>query len=250
MGLKLLEGTANVYYVEELSWAAPVFTDRREAGDVLAEAVLERAGRPDAVFGLAAGGVPVALEVAARTHSCLDVVVVKKITYPWTTEAGFGAVAPDGSYDYSPEGARLAGYTSREEVEEAARRVHDYVVRRTRLVRGTDSYPRLDGRRVVVVDDGIATGYTMLVAVRFLKRLGASRVYAAAPTASVDGARLVAGEADEVVVVNLRSGPYYAVADAYTEWHDVGDDELVAYVEEAATRNLLCPWLPRPSPSP
>ncbi len=241
--LTRLEGTSNVYYVEELSWTAPVFTDRREAGTLLGDLLWEELGSVDAVFGLAAGGVPVALEVAARLGSCFDIVVVKKITYPWTTEAGFGAVAPDGSYDYDPEGAALAGYRSEDEVREAARRVRDYVVRRTMLVRGSTDYPRLDGKSVIVVDDGVATGYTMLVTAKFLRSLGADQIYGAAPTASVEGAKLVSKAVDRLIVINLRGGPVYAVADAYTEWHDVSDTELAAYMDEAGKRDLLCPWV-------
>ncbi len=240
MPLRRLEG--NVYYVEELSWSAPVFTDRREAGEILGHVLSRHLGGAHVVFGLAAGGVPVALEVARKLGACLDVVVVKKITYPWTTEAGFGAVAVDGTVEYDESVARSLGLDG----ERMARRVEEvraYVERRTRLVRGTTEYPGLEGRTVVLVDDGIATGYTMRVAARFLRRLGPSRLYLAAPTASLDGARFVSGEADAVVVLNVRAGPVFAVADAYVEWHDVSDDELVAYVDEARRAGILCPWL-------
>jgi predicted phosphoribosyltransferase len=240
--LSKLEGTGNVYYVDELSWSAPVFTDRREAGEILGRILARRLGRVDVVYGLAAGGVPVALEAARQLGACLDVVVVKKITYPWTTEAGFGAVAVDGSYDYDRSAASYLGYSDAK-VAELAREVRERVVRRTLLVRGSTEYPVLRGLRVVLVDDGIATGYTMLVAARFLRRLGPDKLYLAAPTASIDGARFVSGEADEVVVVNIRGGPVYAVADAYVEWHDVSDEELSAYIDEAREGGLLCPWV-------
>jgi putative phosphoribosyl transferase len=231
----------NVYHVEELSWRAPVFRDRRDAGRILGE-LLAGEVSVNVVYGLAAGGVPVALEAAGRLGGCLDIVVVKKITYPWTTEAGYGAVAVDGTFEYDVEAARMLGLTG----EDVARRVGEVlraVRRRTVLARGSSEYPRLEGASVVVVDDGIATGYTMRVAVRFLRRLGAGRVYAAAPTASVDGALFVGEVADAVYVANLRGGPYYAVADAYMEWHDVSDEELLEYVREARRRGLLCPWL-------
>jgi putative phosphoribosyl transferase len=230
-----------VYYVEELSWRAPVFADRREAGKLLGK-LLADALKIDAVYGLAAGGVPVAIEAAKRIGACFDVVVVKKITYPWTTEAGYGAVAVDGSLEYSREAAEMLGFNE-DYVRKEAERVLQAVKRRTLMVRGTEKYPDMKGKKLVVIDDGIATGYTMRVAVQFLRSLGAEKVYAATPTASVDGALFVAEKADAVYVINLRGGPYYAVADAYMEWHDVSDEELVGYVEEAKREGLLCPWL-------
>ncbi len=242
MTFKKLWSSINVFYVEELSWSAPVFTDRREAGQLLGRLLAKEGLRLDAVFGLAAGGVPVALEAAQELGICIDIIVVKKITYPWTTEAGFGAVAIDGSYEYDRAAAAYAGL-SEEHVKVRVRELLEYVRRRTVLVRGSMEYPRLEGRKVLVVDDGIATGYTMRVGVKLLKSLGASKVYAAAPTASIDGAKFVADVADAVYVLNLRSGPYFAVADAYMEWHDVSDEELVVLVDEARTRGLLCPWL-------
>ena len=242
--IELLDGCT---YCRELSWRAPVFRDRLEAGRLLGAFVEQVLGSNsvDVVFGLAAGGVPVAFEVSRVIGACFDVVVVKKITFPWTTEAGFGAVAIDGSFEYDEKIAHeYLGY-NRETVMVLVDNIREYVFERTLRLRGNTSYPRLKKKRVLLVDDGIATGYTMAVGVKFLRSLGAQKVVVATPTASVDGAIRVSHVADQVVVLNLRGGPYYAVADAYVEWHDVSDDEARSYLEKAVNEKLACTWVSR-----
>lgn len=229
----------NMYYCEDYSWRYYVFKDRVEAGVLLARFLSQVLGDPgDIVVGLAAGGIPVAYALSGELGLPLDVLVVKKITYPWTTEAGYGAVAPDGLFDFNEEAARSIGL-GRDDVEREASRVYEYVVTRTIKLRGSLDYGNMAGKRVVLVDDGIATGYTMVVAIRFLKRVKASKVTVATPTASLDGAIMVAREADKLLVLNLRTGPFYAVADAYREWHDVSDEEALEYLSK--TREHLKP---------
>ncbi|ABM80353.1 phosphoribosyltransferase [Hyperthermus butylicus] len=217
-----------VVYCSELSWKQPVFRDRIHAGEVLAEFIHAIGVRTDYVFGLAAGGVPVAATTACKLGVAFDAIVVKKITFPWTSEAGFGAVALDGTLLYDEDVAGRLGY-SKEDVKIIARKLSNYIEERTRRIRGSTNYPSLNGMTVLLVDDGIATGYTMAVGVQFLRKLGASRVIAAAPTGSIDGSLMVSKYTELVAVANLRSGPYFAVADAYLEWHDVSDDEAQYY---------------------
>lgn len=227
-----------IYYCEDWSWRAPVFRDRWHAGEVLAglvELLLVEGfwEKPDIVYAIPAGGVPVALKLVEHLGVPLDLVVVKKVTYPWTTEAGFGAVAPDGRPVVDAVEAERLGENV---VARQAALAWEKVRARLEGLRGTDRYPRLDGRRVLVVDDGIAAGWTMIAAVRFLRSLGASTVYAAAPTGSVDGCERVAEHADSVAVVNLRGGLYFAVAEAYLEWRDLSDEEVKQMLEEAGWR--------------
>jgi predicted phosphoribosyltransferase len=235
--------SGNIYYCEDYSWRYHVFHDRVEAGVLLAKFIAQVASEPfDMVVGLVAGGVPVSYSVSKELGVPMDVVVVKKITYPWTTEAGFGAVAPDGLYEFNREAARHAGF-SLGDVEREAGRVHQYVISRTLKLRDSLDYSNVKGRKVILVDDGIATGYTMIVAIKFLRRAGAPEVTVATPTASLDGALAVSKEAYKLLVLNLRTGPFYAVADAYREWHDVSDEEAKQYIEKAkeGTHNTYKP---------
>ncbi len=222
-----------ILYDPELSERAPVYRDRRHAGRVLAE-FMERHGLvPDFIFAIPAGGVPVALEVAKRFGVKMDLIIVKKILYPWTTEAGFGAVGPLGTVIVGPNPL------SEEEVEEQMREAMRKVEMREKLLRGGRPYPRLDGLKVAVIDDGIAAGYTMIAAVQAVRKMGAEEVWAAAPTASLDGAQRVARYADLVIVPNIRSGPVFAVADAYEIWYDLSEEEVLELLEEARRLGLL-----------
>ncbi|ALL01562.1 Phosphoribosyl transferase domain protein [Pyrodictium delaneyi] len=222
-----------ITYCENLSWRAPIYRDRLEAGKVLASILpmLDLNINETVVYAIATGGIPVAATVARSLGLPLDIIVVKKITFPWTTEAGFGAVAPNNTYAYDAKIAHVyLGYT-KEEVKELVKTTHHYVVERTLQLRGSLTYPRLDDKTVVLIDDGIATGYTMIAGLRFLRQHGARTLIAAAPTASIDGVDRVAGDAEKIIVPNLRSDPNYSVADAYIEWHDVSDEEAIKYLQ-------------------
>lgn len=202
-----------------------VFKDRRDAGARLAEAFRGLVSWGALVLAVPAGGVPVAVEVASRLGLELDVAVVRKALYPWTTEAGFGAVAWDGRILLNEEAVEAAGLT-REVVEAKLEEARRSVEERLRKLRGGREPLRVEGREVVLIDDGLATGYTMLAAVEAAKAMGAARVVVASPTASTSAVRLLQPRVDLLVVLNVRGGWLYAVADAYVEWRDLSDDEV------------------------
>ncbi len=228
----------NIVYCNDMSWREYVFNDRIHGGKILSILLNKFINREKTIlFGLVAGGVPVAYSVAKELGINFDVVVVKKITYPWTTEAGFGAVAIDGSYVYDEYIAcYYLGYTGKV-LKEVVSKVHEYVVERTRRIRGSIEYRIRRNYEVVIVDDGIATGYTMLASIRFLKKIGASKIYVATPTSSSDGAKMVSKEADKVFIVNLRHPPY-AVADAYNLWYDLTDEDVIEIIRRAQSEGL------------
>lgn len=203
-----------------------VFKDRRDAGARLAERLRGLVGPGALVLAIPAGGVPVAAEVARRLGLELDVAVVRKILYPWTTEAGFGAVAWDGRVLINREAVEAAGLTEeevRDKLEEAARSVEG---RLAKLRKGRGGL-ELSRREVVLVDDGLATGYTMLAAVEAAREAGAARIVVAVPTASTSAVDLILPRVDILVALNVRGGPFYAVADAYLEWRDLSDEEVL-----------------------
>lgn len=225
--------TVAIHDLPELRDRAPVFRDRAHAGEVLA-AMLEAFRGGDAiVLAIPAGGVPVAAPIARRLALELDLAVVSKALLPWTTEAGFGAVAFDGGVWIDEDAARAFGLT-REEIEAAVGAAREKVARRLARLRGGRPLPELAGRTAIVVDDGIAAGSTMRAAIAALRRLGAGRVVVAAPTALDRTARDIAALADEAFVANLRRGTRFAVADAYEAWHDVSEDEAARLLAAAA----------------
>ena len=201
------------------------YRDRDEAGDVLANLLERYRGHPAVVLAIPNGGVPVGVKIRAALGADFGVLVVRKLHIPWNREAGFGAVAPDGTVAFN-EGVRQAlGLSDAEEMavveaEEAeiARRIAAY---------GAHELPPLKGLQAILVDDGLASGYSMLAAVHFVRRRQPSKLIVAVPTASREAVHLVGRFVDALVCPNVRGGPVFAVADAYREWRDLGDDEVV-----------------------
>ncbi|RLG55308.1 MAG: phosphoribosyltransferase [Thermoproteota archaeon] len=213
----------------ELRDKTRVYGGRRSGGRALAALIREAGIKADVILAIPAGGAPVAAEVASALAIPAKAVVVRKVLYPWTTEAGFGAVSWLGDVHVDWRLAELAALTPRQ-VEECIQRALASVEERSKLYRRL--LPEAIRGRAIVVDDGMATGYTMLVAVKAARKLGASWVAAAAPTASARAAALLAQQADAVVAPNLRTHPIYAVADAYRKWRDLSDVEALRALEE------------------
>jgi predicted phosphoribosyltransferase len=203
-----------------------VFADRHDAGQVLASMLEDYRGTDAVVVALPAGGVPVALPIADQLELPLEVTPVSKITLPWNTEVGYGAVAYDGTVRLNQ--ALLPHFgLSDSEIEQGIERTHAKVRRRMRALRGSDAAPELAGRTVIVVDDGLASGFTMRVALEALAKLSPEELVVAVPTAHQDSIARIADDCDRVVCANIRGGRQFAVARAYREWHDVSEDELV-----------------------
>ena len=210
----------------ELREREGIFRDRRHAGEVLA-GMLESSGERDGVvIALPAGGVPVAVPVAKRLDLPLDVAVVSKVLLPWNTEAGYGAVAFDGTVRINTDLADslgLSGRTVDEGVDETRRKVE----RRMRLFRGNRPFPDLTGRSVIVIDDGLASGFTMLVALEAMRGREAGRIVVAVPTGHPGAIDRISRETDELYCANVRTGFPFAVAAAYRRWSDVTEEEVL-----------------------
>jgi putative phosphoribosyl transferase len=212
-----------------------MFKDRSDAGRQLASRLARYTALEPVVVGLPRGGLPVAAEVADRLGAPLDIIVVRKIGLPWQPELGIGAVAEGGIRvlndvlveEVGIEPIELEAATARQRVE-LARRVHHY--------RGERSAVPVDGRVVIVVDDGLATGYTARAAIEAIRRGGARRVILAVPVAPEDSVAAMRGVADEVVVVDTPPR-FFAIGDFYEDFAQTSDEEVVSLLERAATRS-------------
>ncbi|MHB1324578.1 MAG: phosphoribosyltransferase, partial [Coriobacteriia bacterium] len=173
-----------------------MFTDRVQAGRALAETLRGRVGPDALVLGVPRGGVVVAAEVAHILGLELDVLVVRKIGAPGNPEYAVGAVDEEGRV----VGGR-SGIVSRSYLEEAAREGREEITRRLRTFRRDRPPQDVAGREVVLVDDGIATGLTLLAALESLRRRGAARIVAATPVAAPDAANRLAAAADDLVAL-------------------------------------------------
>ncbi len=219
-----------------------MFEDRDDAGRRLGEALREKglAARPSEaiVLGIPRGGVPVAYHVARALGTGLDLVVPRKIQIPWNPEAGFGAVTADGTVTLNEDLVPRLGLT-REQIDELADRTIAEVRRREAAFRGGSAPPSVEGRAVVVVDDGLASGFTMIAALRGLRAQDAGRLVVGAPCAPASTLRRVGAHADEVVCVEVDHGWSFAVASHYERWWDLTDDEVHEYLDRARAEGIF-----------
>jgi len=203
-----------------------VFRDRQQAGLALAQMMERFKGTTAIVLAIPAGGVPVGAEIAGQLGLSLDVAVVSKITLPWNTEAGYGALAFDGTLKLNDHLVARLGLR-KEEIEKGIAQTRTKVQRRVTLFRGDDPLPHLSGRTVILVDDGLASGFTMLVAVQALCKTSPSQVVVAVPTGHGQSVEGVAAKVDQIYCPNIRTGVRFAVADAYEYWWDVTEEEVL-----------------------
>lgn len=212
----------NVYEIAEMRDRTAVFRDRRHAGKILAGLI----GKAQAtIMAVPAGGVPVAAVVAEILQCPLDLAVVSKITLPWNSEAGYGAVAFDGSVQLNRDLLERIGLGP-DQVEEGILRTRNKVRRRLRNLRGDETISGLRDRAVIVVDDGLASGFTLRTAVAALGNAGARPISVAVPTGHASAVADIAGRVAAVYCCNLRGGWRFAVAAAYEKWYDVTEEEV------------------------
>jgi putative phosphoribosyl transferase len=214
--------------VEDFTMIHLPFADRSEAGRLLAAELSRRTDIGNAtVLALARGGVPVGFEVANRMGLPLDAIVVRKIGVPWQPELAMGAMAGTALILNKPMLAELE--ISDEEVQKVVRREQAEMTRREELYREGRSAPDLHGQTAILVDDGLATGSTMLAAVRHARSLKSAKVVVGVPVGSRDACDHLRKEADDVVCLAIPEF-FYAVGEWYRNFQQVSDDEV---------RNLL-----------
>ena len=211
---------------EFLIEAAPLYADRRDAGRALAAALEGERGPELVVVGLARGGVEIVAEVACALVAPLDLVAVRKVGHPWQPEYGIGAVTPgDGVYIRGPEGL------SEEQLARAVEETKAKAAVLDRRLHAEHAALNLRDKTALVVDDGLATGATMIAALRWARAAGAARVVAAVPVAAAESLDLVRPEADEVVCLHALE-PFFAVGVWYASFAQVDDGDVIRLIGE------------------
>jgi predicted phosphoribosyltransferase len=218
----------------ELRDRVNVFRDRAHAGQVLADMLKLHCDQKTIIMAIPAGGVPVAYEVTKSLKLELDVAVVSKMTLPWNTEAGYGAIAFDGTVRLNQALLQRLGL-AKEEIQKGIKETAAKVKNRVSRLRGSKPFQNLEGRKVILIDDGLASGFTMIVAIEALRKSGAENVTVAVPTAHLESARKIIKIADGMFCPNLRSGLQFAVASAYEKWSDVTEEEVISILKSSTT---------------
>lgn len=205
----------------------PQYKDRTDAGQQLAERLAPYRDRKDVlVLGLPRGGVPVAYEVAKALHVPLDVYLVRKLGAPGQEELAMGAIATGGVMLLNHDVIRELGITD-EMTRAISMREWQELARREGLYRGARPLPEVAGKTVILVDDGLATGFTMRAAIAALKKQGPAHIVVAVPVAAAQTADELAAEVDEVVCLYTPS-LFYAVGLWYGDFRPITDEQVYA----------------------
>ena len=204
-----------------------IFDDRSHAGELLAIKLKEYTGKKDTyVLAIPAGGVPVAFIVSKKLKIPLDLVITRKLHVPWNREVGFGAISWDGTMFLNEPFIASLGL-KRDDIDRCVVEEKEVIRRRLKKFRGDKPFPDLKDKTAIIVDDGLASGFSMLTTLKTIEPMGANEIIVAVPTAPISAISLIRPYADKVLCLNIRSGPVFAVADAYKVWYDLEDEDVM-----------------------
>jgi putative phosphoribosyl transferase len=209
----------------------PIFENRFDAGRQLAEKLAAYAGKSVIVLGIPNGGVAVALSVALAIEGDLDLVISRKIPLPLSPEGGFGSVTDDGTTILNEEVVRQAGL-SQQQINYQVSQVRADIRNRSLLYHADRPPLRVSGRTVIIVDDGLASGYTMRAAIESLRHRRPEEIVAAVPVGPEQAVAELRKVADRVVTCAVGTELVFYVADYYRYWHDITDAEVLHCLKE------------------
>ena len=202
-----------------------MFKDRIDAGQRLANELSSLVDQEYVVLGIPRGGVTVAYEVATKLGIPLDVVISHKVGAPYNHEVAVGAVTEGGNVFWDERLMKILGVMP-DLLEGAVKEVAKEIERRTKLYRGGKSKIDLKGKNIVLVDDGIATGFTLLAAVRSIKNQNPLSITLAIPIASKEALHKIEGEVDRIICLEIPED-FRSVGQFYEEFVQITDDEVI-----------------------
>jgi putative phosphoribosyl transferase len=202
------------------------FQNRKEAGKLLAERLVTYQNEKPLILAIPRGGVPVAKEVADNLKADLDILVVKKIGAPGNPEVAIGAVSEDGRPWFNSRVVSLIGMKMTE-LKAAAEEKELEVKAQLKKLRGSRKAIPIEGRNVIVIDDGIATGATLLAAIHLLKAQNPKKIIVAAPVAPASTLEEIERVADQVICLECPF-PFFSVGDWYHDFKQVPDEEVLS----------------------
>jgi putative phosphoribosyl transferase len=204
-----------------------VYNDRTEAGQVLAREMsrMNFETKP-VVLAIPNGGIPVGVEIAKTLDAGLDAIILRKLQVPGNTEAGFGALTSQGALLLNDRLVRSIGL-NQHQIDIVVKRTQSQIDSRKEDYHGLIGIINPSGKDVILVDDGLASGYTMRAAVQSVRSVGPTSITVAVPTSSRSAADLVGAEVESLICPRIESGFIFAVANAYRNWYDVPDSEVI-----------------------
>ena len=208
-----------------------IFEDREEAGRLLADK-LEKYRNMDALlFAIPAGGVPVGFKVSEKLDLEFYLLLVRKLHIPWNPEAGFGSITWDGESYYN-ENLLKELNLSEKEIKKQEKEELKKLEEKRELFLEKKYFPDVKGKKVIIVDDGLASGFTMLAAVKSVQKRRAKKTIIATSTGSLKAIKRLTSVVDEIVCLNVRTSSFFAVANAYKNWYDLRDEEVLEILQK------------------
>ncbi len=218
-------------------WVSAQYQDRAEAGKVLGELLqTQDLGEFPLILAIPNGGLAVGLPMSKLLSANLDLLIVRKLQLPYNPEAGFGALTSLGTVILNEPLVARIGLTD-EEIEQVIKRTKIQIENRKIAYKGLVGHFSPENRVVLLVDDGLASGYTMLAAIDSVRQLSPRKIIVAVPTASASAESKVRDVVDELICPHIGSGYVFAVANAYQHWYDVPEDEVIALLQEYRKAN-------------
>jgi predicted phosphoribosyltransferase len=214
-----------------------IFENRNDAGRKLATELRDYDNRSAVVLAIPNGGVPLAVELANALNADLDLVVCRKISIPINPGAGFGAVADDGTIILNEEAVSKFGL-NKQQIEYEASRVRAEIKQRSLLYRASRPPVSVTGKTVIIVDDGLASGFTMIAAVESVRHRRPKEIIVAVPVASATALKQIENIADKVVTCATGVMPRFHISDFYRQLPDISDDQVIQSIKQWQTRHL------------
>ena len=215
----------------------PIFENRYDAGRQLAAKLMDYQGQSVVVLAIPNGGVPVGLSVALALEADLDLVISRKIPLPLSPEGGFGAVTDDGTTILNDEMVKKAGL-SQQQINYQVSQVRADIRQRSLLYHRDRPLAVISDKTVIIVDDGLASGYTMMAAVESVRHRRPKEIVAAVPVGPAAALKQVEQVADKVITCAVGFMPKFYVSDFYRYWHVLTDDETLQCLKEWRVRRF------------
>jgi len=214
----------------------PLFENRYDAGRKLAEKLRSYIDKNVIVLGIPNGGAAVALSVALGINAEFDLIISRKIPLPLSPEGGFGSVTDDGTMILNEDIVKSAGLT-RQQINYQVSQVRTDIRKRSLLYHGDKRPLAIGGRTVIIVDDGLASGYTMRAAIASIRTRKPHKIVAAVPVAPESIVTEISAIADSVVTCAAGAEKVFYLSDYYRYWHDITDAEVLHCMKEWRMRH-------------